>query len=137
MTSGVVFATPETSVKQVKRHWRNRQPLYTVDFHEKTIVFGAGYLVPKDLVVLQELEDAGHLQKADPMPFERATEIAALLQADLEMVKPTPAAAKGPEMAPDFIQKNINRLLEIEAGHKVQRGPRLFRWLWPYVIVRE
>lgn len=136
MTNGVA-PTELSSVKQVRRHWRGRQPLYTVDFFDKTIVFGSGYLVPKDEKVLGELVEAGHLRKADPVPFETARETAALLQADLDMKPKAPEPRQGPELAPDFIQKNINRLLEIEAGHIVKPGPRLLRWLWPYVIVRE
>lgn len=138
MTNGAAPATA-ARVKRVQRHWHGKQPLYEVDFDEKTIMFGSGYIVTvKDQAVFARLEEAGHFKKADPVPFVKAAEVAALLQADLAM-KPTPPPEpiRGPERAPDFIQKNINQLLEIEDGYIVKRGPKLLRWLWPYVIVKE
>lgn len=75
-----------------------------------------------------------------PMPLASAERINTGLRShlDLHKPKPAPAAEKGPELAPDFLQRNINRLLEMPADLAVKRAPRWLRWLGIHsVIARE
>lgn len=90
------------------------------------------YEINHDLKTVQFFDSA-------PLSLDSAEKVCTGLRShlDLHKPKPGPVSETGPTLAPDFLQKNINALLEIPAGYVVRRGPRLLRWLWPYVIVKE